>query len=622
MAITAYWVAPSPANWNASLNNWASSSGGTGGTAANIPGAGDTAIFDSGSSQTCTISATLTVTNITMQTNFAGIITQSNPLQCTGTLTINGGTFTENATIGATTPGAISMGGGTFTGGANQKFTSFSMTSGTYTGGSGPTQFTTWSNSGGSFTSTSGTMTITGATWTLSGTGTFTHNSGTINQTTTSITITPNGCTFNNLSLTFGNNNFATGSTCYIAGNLNTTSTNTINNSTAATVYLTGNYTCGASAGCELTVILNASSGTQTIAYGSGNAQAGQITLAQTGTAGITFTGPIEINNWTTTSQGSGAVTQTGNVTFAFLNSVTCTPGTFVFPGNCILNTAGNVTISGTLYIGGNFTFTAVNQITGGTIAVAGNYTYNATSRGGTYTTRTLLNGNNNTQTIGGTGSISWPSGTFEIQHTGTGSVQLGINLLLNTGQTLDVNSGIFDLVSYNLSTASGTVTLNIDASGQLNLQGGQTFTNITMGTFAAGSIVNYYGTSGYSALLTGYSYKNLMFTGAGTWTLPTLLTIGKNLTINSSAVVKFLASSTQSITGNTIFSNCTIGSSTPGTTTTLAVSGTSTWNTVTVSDIHNTKALIRANLGSIRGNGNTTGIVFNYEDQMASMEF
>lgn len=78
---TWYWVAATAANWN--TTNWATSSGGS---ATGTPTTGDTAIFDGGSSATCTVTASVSVASLDCQGGtgaFAGTLAQNNGVTIT-----------------------------------------------------------------------------------------------------------------------------------------------------------------------------------------------------------------------------------------------------------------------------------------------------------------------------------------------------------------------------------------------------------------------------------------------------------------------------------------------------------------------------------------------------------
>lgn len=134
-----YWVGSSGANWN-TTGSWSTSSGGASG--ASVPGSSDTAIFDGGAANNCTIDANVNVYRFRMASGYTATISQN-----AYTVTVAAGGFIVTA--------------GTFSGSASTITLSGTLTI-----------------NGGTFTSTSGTLSTTsGITFSS---GTFTHNSGTV----------------------------------------------------------------------------------------------------------------------------------------------------------------------------------------------------------------------------------------------------------------------------------------------------------------------------------------------------------------------------------------------------------------------------------------------------------
>lgn len=126
--------------------------------------------------------------------------------------------------------------------------------------------------------------------------------------------------------------------------------------------------------------------------------------------------------------------------------------------------------------------------------------------------------------------------------------------------------------------------------------------------------------TCGGTATLNGGSQSILLPTGSSTsWNNFGALvkTTAGTLTLKAGEVLQVDAVGTCTFTGITIVSD------TPGTRAKFSV-GTAAWSGVTISDLENNNSakIIRAKGGSQRGNQNTRGIVFNFEDQGASQEF
>ena len=112
------------------------------------------------------------------------------------------------------------------------------------------------------------------------------------------------------------------------------------------------------------------------------------------------------------------------------------------------------------------------------------------------------------------------------------GTVALSANGV--TTDSLTVASGAkFDLNGKNLGYASASSTNN---NGTIRLQGNETLTNIANLDTDSGT-VEYYGTGNYSALPYTGNYYNINFTGTGSYTLPTNLTVANDFTLNSSTL-------------------------------------------------------------------------------------
>ncbi|MBL4652533.1 MAG: DUF3494 domain-containing protein [Flavobacteriales bacterium] len=133
-----YWVASSTGNWN-DVNNWSTSSGGTGG--ASVPSTIELAVFDSSGLGNCSMNVLVSIGGIDVQSGYTGVINQ----------------VTSNV-VHFKALGAI-FSGGTFIGGTGIIASDKSL-----------------SISGTNFTSTSGTLVIDDD-YTFSS-GTFNHNNG------------------------------------------------------------------------------------------------------------------------------------------------------------------------------------------------------------------------------------------------------------------------------------------------------------------------------------------------------------------------------------------------------------------------------------------------------------
>ncbi len=87
-----YWVGGPGGSWNNSAN-WSGTSGGTGG--AGIPNETETAIFDSGNTNSANINTNISIGNIKIKSGYTGTITEatSSTITMSGTTTVSGGTL-------------------------------------------------------------------------------------------------------------------------------------------------------------------------------------------------------------------------------------------------------------------------------------------------------------------------------------------------------------------------------------------------------------------------------------------------------------------------------------------------------------------------------------------------
>lgn len=140
MAGKRYWVGTGAnKNWN-STANWASTSGGTTGSA--VPGSADSVYFDANGDSTCSINATVSIKYLNISSGYTHTITQNS----------------NSITVGTS---GIVLSGGAFSGGS-----------------SSITDNGIFTLSGTNFTSTSGTLSIFGN-YNFSS-GTFSHNNGNV----------------------------------------------------------------------------------------------------------------------------------------------------------------------------------------------------------------------------------------------------------------------------------------------------------------------------------------------------------------------------------------------------------------------------------------------------------
>ena len=181
-----YWVGASSAAWN-TTDSWSTSSGGSNG--ASVPGTSDTAIFDSGDTDNCTLTAAVSVTAINMKSGYTGTVDAAgNNITTSSTVDVTGGTLEIDSSSILAVTGALTVDGGTLT-----------ATDGTIDADNSVTL-----SDDGTLTAPSGNFTI-GGTWSsYIGTPTFNHSSGTLTFDGTgqqNITGTDAGQNFNNVTI-------------------------------------------------------------------------------------------------------------------------------------------------------------------------------------------------------------------------------------------------------------------------------------------------------------------------------------------------------------------------------------------------------------------------------------
>jgi uncharacterized repeat protein (TIGR01451 family) len=205
--VTRYWVGTNGGAWN-NNSNWASSSGGAGG--ADYPDSGDTAIFDGGGTNGCTLTGSVSTAVITMQAGYTGanakLDANGSDITTTSTLTITGGELELDTNSDLTVGGTLTVNGGTLDGanGAIDANGSVTFSSGILNAPSG--NF----NIAGSFAHSSGT---------------FTNSSGTVIFDTSTASTISGDTTFNNLTCTTAGKQltFTAGTTQTVAGTLTLT---------------------------------------------------------------------------------------------------------------------------------------------------------------------------------------------------------------------------------------------------------------------------------------------------------------------------------------------------------------------------------------------------------------
>lgn len=454
-----------------STNNWSEDANWSSDTE---PGTGDVATFDSTSTKNATIDTNISVQGIDINTGYSGTITQSG---------------SNTVTVGSS---------------------GYDQATGTFTGGSGSITTTTFTLSGGTFTSTSGTMQTT-STWNISG-GTFNHNSGTVN-----------------LQLaTFGSYNISGTYSLYNATFTGCSSTAVLSGvmTVVNTLILSGNVGCSTSSltgtgsitaqgditvignGIGGTVVINiAGTGSQTLTgENDGNNTVPSITINKS-SGTLTIVDKILVNsNWTyttgtvspgTSTIGFSAVFATqiisGSLSLTNLSFEGCSSSIQIDSGT-VLTATGNVTFASNSGCGSAFS-------SSGTLVIQGNISASDSGMGGT---QPITFSGTNDQTINiSAGNI--PGGTVTINKT-SGTVTLGSNLSLAAGQALVISKGTLDMSTYNLALSSSNSASNITISNGTLTQGSGnvtaygviltssgTWTNSSTGdlTLGAGGVTN-----------------------------------------------------------------------------------------------------------------------------------
>ena len=361
----------------------------------------------------------------------------------------------------------------------------------------GNVNFTSFTLTSGTFTSTTGTLGIAGS-WTHTAGGTFNHNSGTIlfaGGTTATLDVAT-AETFNNL--TFNKNqggatlNIASGDTLIVEGTLR---------------FQQGTINTGA---------IEAKGNVQvdsTVTIGDGSAS-----LVFSGTANQTYTdsGGKEVNGDITINKTAGTVTLASNAEWnATSQDVTITDGTLDTAGftlstntltvtdKLIVNTPSDVTSSSeTLNAGSTVEFQGDGDSTADT--------YTITGLAATYE-NLIINGTDSTDIF-----------------------QAGATLTAN--DDLTITSGILSLNGQNLTVSGANTTFSND--GTMRVQGGETISNLTFDSNSG--TAEYVGTSTYTDLILGDSYNNLTFNGStGSWTLDAALSVTGSLNITAGGVAQ-----------------------------------------------------------------------------------
>jgi hypothetical protein len=546
--------------------------------------------------------APTTITGITMSggdwTNNGGVFTPGTSVVSftnTGAAqNINGTTASQtfNGITVAKTAQTLAVAGSTTSLTLNG---SLLLTSGTFSAGTatGINVGGDWTNNGGTFTPGTGTVTFNGG--------------GAQNLNGTAVTQT-----FNNFTVSKGGGTLTGGgsmTTLTVNGNFGITAGAFATGATMTTLNVAGNWANGGTftPGASNTVVFNGNNSTQTL---TGTTSFTNLTSNHTGTGGVTASGSsltvtglmrvqagtftssstfnnVQIDsgatlasdgntmnvsgNWTNNGgtftpstgtvnfNGGGAQAVNGTAASQTFNNFTVNKaaGTLSTGGSTVALTTNDLTLTlggftapATLNVNGNVLLTAGTFTAGTTINAAGNWTNN----GATFTPgagTVVLNGNNNTQTLGGTNTF----GNLTSNHTGTGGVtasgstfavtglfriQAGTFTSSSTFNNVQIDSGATLASDGNTMNVTGNWTNNggtfTPSTGTVNFNGGgaqaingtaasQTFNNFTVNKGA--------GTLSTSGSTTSITTNNLTLT-AGTFTSPATLDVNGNVLLTA----------------------------------------------------------------------------------------
>ncbi|MBZ0167426.1 MAG: hypothetical protein K8I00_11525, partial [Candidatus Omnitrophica bacterium] len=338
--------------------------------------------------------------------------------------------------------------------------------------------------------------------------GGWTYVAGTVDAGTSTVIFT-DSLTATAGTMSFANLSIAGGSTAIISvtgtmdvsGTLSLISLSTIN---SGPVTVSGNVvTVDSGVGGTAIIILDGA-GAQTLSASGGT---GELPGAEIDKSGGTLTIQdiinIDTGGWTYTMGMVDAGTSTVNLT----NTMTVVTGTMSFANVSVnASSAGVITVSGTMDVGGTLTITSVGSINSGPIAAGGNVVTVDTGVGGT---SLILFDGAGSQTLSAAGATGELPGVEINKTTGTLTMQDSINIdtggWLYTAGNVDagsstviltndmtVTSGTMSFANVNMSGSSAMV---ITVAGTMDVNGTLTFTglgSVNTGVVAAGgNVVN-----------------------------------------------------------------------------------------------------------------------------------
>lgn len=575
------WTTGTSNPWGGSFWTRTSGSGSLNGP----PGAADTATINANpvsGTYTVTVADPRQVSAVLLSKSEAGLlVANSGSLAVGGAFTFNGGTLTTNGTlaVGGTFQfngfGILdNSGGGLMLNGA-YNWDGGRIIAGTVTASNGGNV-----TNGGIVNGASTLLKFTSGTWTWSDGNIQVNNGGTFQvESGAIVSLTSNegfastgGGTVNNagvLEKTGGNGGMGlfSGVTLNNTGTLRATSAGwniqggTLNNSgvidisSGSVMFVNGGGTLNLNAGTNITGpgVVELNNGAAVLAVNGSATSAGGVKIVRgrfEGAGTLTVNGSFDLQSFdantavnTTVIANNGGNWNTGTPLLG-PGSVSVNGGTVSWNGNDItFAVAGANTAAGSLTIGANGTlnllgdrgFNVRNDVVGSpTVVINGLFKKSGSTSNSNIHTRLNL-------TVGSTGTIDVQSGSMwlhpaAITNNGVIKASTG-NIYFNN------NSG-----GYATATLSGTGTLQVDATGTLNIQPGNNRTVLlSTGTLAQNGMLNVTSSTfrvASTAGITNYNPATTTLTG-GTWNL-----FDATLDLDGRAVTNIAAGTTVRLNG------------------------------------------------------------------------